>query len=109
MTHDPASIRIEPYRIFFPLGYILAVLGLGLWLVDCLEPGRLQPGEEHAILTMRRGPGLRQGGHPDQRRLPRPVGRLAMPEEIAGVILCSAEASYVTGHALAADGGWVAQ
>lgn len=39
----------------------------------------------------------------------RPVGRLAEPEEIAGVIafLCSDRASYVTGAAWSADGGTV--
>jgi NAD(P)-dependent dehydrogenase (short-subunit alcohol dehydrogenase family) len=40
-----------------------------------------------------------------------PIGRLARPEEIAaGVVwLCSDAASYVTGHAMAIDGGYVAQ
>ena len=39
----------------------------------------------------------------------RPLGRLATPEEIAGVIvfLCSERASYVTGAAWSADGGTV--
>jgi 3-oxoacyl-[acyl-carrier protein] reductase len=39
----------------------------------------------------------------------RPLGRLAEPEEIAGVIvfLCSERASYVTGAAWSADGGTV--
>jgi len=39
----------------------------------------------------------------------RPLGRLAEPEEIAGVIafLCSPRASYVTGAAWSADGGTV--
>ena len=39
-----------------------------------------------------------------------PTGRLADPMEIGRVAvwLCSDDASYVTGHALAADGGWVA-
>jgi 3-oxoacyl-[acyl-carrier protein] reductase len=39
----------------------------------------------------------------------RPLGRLARPEEIAGVIvfLCSPRASYVTGAAWSADGGTV--
>jgi NAD(P)-dependent dehydrogenase (short-subunit alcohol dehydrogenase family) len=39
-----------------------------------------------------------------------PVGRVAEPEEIAAVIahLVSDDASYVTGHAMAVDGGSVA-
>jgi NAD(P)-dependent dehydrogenase (short-subunit alcohol dehydrogenase family) len=39
-----------------------------------------------------------------------PVGRLAAPEEIAEAIvwLCSDAASYVTGHAMAVDGGALA-
>jgi NAD(P)-dependent dehydrogenase (short-subunit alcohol dehydrogenase family) len=40
-----------------------------------------------------------------------PIGRLATPDEIAGAVvwLCSDEASYVTGHAMAVDGGALAQ
>jgi NAD(P)-dependent dehydrogenase (short-subunit alcohol dehydrogenase family) len=37
-----------------------------------------------------------------------PMGRLAQPGDVAGVVLflCSAEASYITGHTFVVDGGW---
>lgn len=40
-----------------------------------------------------------------------PVGRTGRPEEVAEAViwLCSEKSSFVTGHALAIDGGWVSQ
>jgi NAD(P)-dependent dehydrogenase (short-subunit alcohol dehydrogenase family) len=37
-----------------------------------------------------------------------PVGRIGTPDEIAAAVLwlCSPAASFVTGHAMAVDGGW---
>lgn len=40
-----------------------------------------------------------------------PIGRFGQPEEVANAVtwLCSDSASFVTGHPLAVDGGWVVQ
>jgi NAD(P)-dependent dehydrogenase (short-subunit alcohol dehydrogenase family) len=40
-----------------------------------------------------------------------PVGRVGWPEEVAGLVLylCSEGATFITGQAIAVDGGWVAQ
>jgi NAD(P)-dependent dehydrogenase (short-subunit alcohol dehydrogenase family) len=40
-----------------------------------------------------------------------PIGRLGLPEEIADAVvwLCSPRSSFVTGQAIAIDGGFVAQ
>ena len=38
-----------------------------------------------------------------------PMGRVGQPDDIASIVLflCSPEASYITGHTLVADGGWL--
>jgi len=51
------------------------------------------------------------GGDPgviEQLIAAKPMGRLGQPEEIAGtvVFLCSSSASFITGQAIAVDGGW---
>jgi NAD(P)-dependent dehydrogenase (short-subunit alcohol dehydrogenase family) len=40
-----------------------------------------------------------------------PMGRVGTPEEIAAAVvwLCSDAASFVTGHTMTVDGGYVAQ
>jgi NAD(P)-dependent dehydrogenase (short-subunit alcohol dehydrogenase family) len=52
--------------------------------------------------------------HPEAERelsALQPVGRMGAPEEIAQAVLwlCSDAASFVTGHPLSVDGGWVAR
>lgn len=54
------------------------------------------------------------GGNPDVEKqfvAGEPIGRMGTPQEMAEVVvwLCSNKASFVTGQAIAADGGWVAQ
>lgn len=52
--------------------------------------------------------------HPERKKqvvAAHPIGRLGMPEEVAEAVvwLCSDAASFVTGHALSIDGGFVAR
>jgi NAD(P)-dependent dehydrogenase (short-subunit alcohol dehydrogenase family) len=51
------------------------------------------------------------GGNPEaieQLVAAKPMGRVGLPEEIAGtvVFLCSNASSFITGQAIAVDGGW---
>ena len=72
----------------------------------------LCPGFIETPMVMDRG--VEAGTHPEvyeQIAELHPIGRLGKSEEIAeaAVWLCSDAASFVTGHAMTADGGYVAQ
>ena len=71
--------------------------------VNCVCPGY--------IATPMIAPGMN-----DPERMARiiahePIGRVGQPEEVAEAVvwLCSDAASFVTGHAMTVDGGYVAQ
>lgn len=47
----------------------------------------------------------------EQMKAQHPLGRIGQPEEVAAAViwLCSAQASFITGHALLVDGGFTVQ
>lgn len=92
---------------------------LGLTKVAAMEYGpqgvrvnAVCPGFIETPMVMERG--VAAGAHPDvygEIAQLHPIGRLGKPEEIAEAILwlASEESSFVVGHALMADGGYVAR
>jgi 3-hydroxybutyrate dehydrogenase len=73
--------------------------------VNCVCPGYIRtPMVEYVI--QHEGPQLEE-----QMAAREPIGRLGKPEEIAETViwLCSDAASFVTGHTMTVDGGYVAQ
>jgi NAD(P)-dependent dehydrogenase (short-subunit alcohol dehydrogenase family) len=72
--------------------------------VNCVCPGVIRTPMMERMLT--RTPELEQ-----QYIAAEPIGRLGLPEEIAEAVvwLCSDAASFVTGHTMTVDGGYVAQ
>jgi NAD(P)-dependent dehydrogenase (short-subunit alcohol dehydrogenase family) len=71
--------------------------------VNCVCPGYI-----HTPMTAR---GLSDPERQAQIIARHPIGRLGTPEEIAEAVvwLCSDAASFVTGHTMTVDGGYVAQ
>src|SRR5215467_8582893 len=70
--------------------------------VNCVCPGVIQtPMTERALRDPAR----------QAQIAARPMGRVGTPEEVAEAVvwLCSDAASFVTGHAMTVDGGYVAQ
>lgn len=47
----------------------------------------------------------------NQLKAGEPVGRVGKPEEVASAVvyLCTDQSSFITGHPLVVDGGWIAQ
>ena len=71
---------------------------------QCRLPGRDRHRDDLALHP-------RRHGRVEQLTQAEPVGRLGSPEEIADAVvwLCSDRASFVTGQAIAVDGGFVAR
>lgn len=76
--------------------------------VNAVAPGPVSTGMQDEVLARRPAEGM--GGRLDDlRHALRPLGRMATPEEVGGIIvwLTSDAAAYVTGQTLAIDGGGV--
>jgi NAD(P)-dependent dehydrogenase (short-subunit alcohol dehydrogenase family) len=76
---------------------------------DGIRANAICPGVIHTAMIERFTGGdkeVQEGLAEDQ-----PLGRMGKPQEIADVVtwLCSDSASFITGHAMAVDGGFVAQ
>src|SRR5207253_3521817 len=71
--------------------------------VNCVCPGYIQ--------TPMTAPGMEDPERMALMLASEPVGRMGHPEEVAETVvwLCSDAASFVTGHAMTVDGGYVAQ
>jgi NAD(P)-dependent dehydrogenase (short-subunit alcohol dehydrogenase family) len=71
--------------------------------VNCVCPGYIQ--------TPMTAPGMQDPTRMALMIASEPVGRIGNPEEVAEAVvwLCSDAASFVTGHTMAIDGGYVAQ
>ena len=72
--------------------------------VNCVCPGYIQTPDDRTRLMSR--------PETEAQIVARdPVGRMGTPEEIAEAVvwLCSDAASFVTGHTMTVDGGYVAQ
>jgi NAD(P)-dependent dehydrogenase (short-subunit alcohol dehydrogenase family) len=71
--------------------------------VNCICPGYIQ--------TPMTAPGMEDPARMGLMLAREPIGRVGQPEEVAEVVvwLCSDAASFVTGHTMTVDGGYVAQ
>lgn len=71
--------------------------------VNCVCPGYIQ--------TPMTAPGMQDSDRMALMIASEPIGRMGNPEEVAETVtwLCSDAASFVTGHAMTVDGGYMAQ
>jgi len=75
---------------------------------NCISPGTVDsPFVEGYLEKYHKHEKEKVRGELHQRQ---PIGRMGKPEEIANLALylCSAEAAFVNGSAIAIDGGWTA-
>jgi len=72
--------------------------------VNCVCPGAIRTPMTERVLD-------KEGISEEEWIAPEPIGRMGKPEEIAEAVvwLLSDAASFVTGHPMAIDGGWVAR
>jgi NAD(P)-dependent dehydrogenase (short-subunit alcohol dehydrogenase family) len=72
--------------------------------VNCVCPGAIRTPMTERVLD-------KEGISEEDWIAPEPIGRMGKPEEIAEAVvwLLSDAASFVTGHPMAIDGGWVAR
>jgi 3-hydroxybutyrate dehydrogenase len=73
--------------------------------INCVCPGYIRTPMVAYVIQ-------HEGRHLEEQMVARePIGRLGTPEEIAEAVvwLCSDAASFVTGHTMTVDGGYVAQ
>ncbi|MFN3387581.1 MAG: SDR family oxidoreductase [Allosphingosinicella sp.] len=74
--------------------------------VNTVLPGLIDTGVSEEVTEKAKARGIPDLIEPQPRI---PVGRPGQPEEVAAmcVFLCSRQASYITGQAIAVDGGWI--
>lgn len=74
--------------------------------VNTILPGLIDTGVSEEVTKAAQARGVPELIEPQPRI---PVGRAGTPEEVAAttVFLCSRQASYITGQAIAVDGGWI--